>query len=271
MIQECYKMNEIYDIIIIIIATRKGGRGMLEIAICDDNINDLKHVEKMLQNFFVEQKIDCNIRGFVSANELLSSMKKVDIGILDIVMEEHNGIDLGRSLKERFPDIRLIYTTSYEQYVMQAINDVHAHSYLCKPLNSVQMQKQILDLLRGFSKSKPEKEFYKVIDSNHKEYAVVKLKLEDILYFEYIKRQRKVDIVLENERYEYECAFENIVEEFEPYDFIVNCRGNLVNLSHVVKIKGYTVFLDNGTELAISQRRIADFRNHLNDFLQRNS
>ncbi len=244
---------------------------MLEIAICDDNIDDLNNTKMLLQAIFSEQKLEYELRTFVSANELLSNTLKIDIGILDIVMDDHNGIELGRKLKEKFPNIILIYTTSYEQYVIQAINNAHAYSYLCKPLNSDDMRTQIIDLLNGFSKKKTEKEFYKVIDSKRKEHAVIRLKLEDIIYFEYIKRERRIAIVLENEIYEYECAFESIVEEFEKFDFAVNCRGNLVNLRHVVKIKGYTVFLDNGNELAISQRRIADFRVILNNFLQINS
>ena len=244
---------------------------MLKIAICDDNIEDLNHTKKLLQDIFSEQKLEYELRTFASANELLNNTLKIDIGILDIVMDEQNGIELGRKLKEKFPNIILIYTTSYEQYVLQAINNVHAHSYLCKPLNSDDMRTQIIDLLSEFSKKKTEKEFYKVIDSKRKEHAVKRLKLEDIIYFEYIKRKRRIAIVLENEIYEYECAFESIVKEFEKLDFAVNCRGNLVNLRHVVKIKGYKVFLDNGKELAISQRRIADFRMILNNFLQINS
>ncbi len=37
---------------------------MFEIAICDDNVNDLHNTEKILQGFLSEQKIDCNVRGF---------------------------------------------------------------------------------------------------------------------------------------------------------------------------------------------------------------
>ena len=33
--------------------------------------------------------------------------------ILDISMEELNGIKLGRKLKEKFPDVKLVYITSY--------------------------------------------------------------------------------------------------------------------------------------------------------------
>ena len=208
---------------------------------------------------------------FLSANEMLNDIRKIDIGILDIAMNELNGIKLGRKLKEKFPNVKLIYITSYEEYCMQAINDVHAFSFLCKPLDSCKMQKQIIEVLNGIPNNIIEKEFYKVTDSKQREYASIKLKLEDILYFEYIKRQRKAEIVLTDETYECECVFEKLVEELQQYDFVVNCRGNLVNLSHIEKIKGFSIFLDNGKELQIAQKRIVDFRTKMNEFLQRNS
>lgn len=249
----------------------KEGKLMIEIAVCDDNKNDLHNVTEILHDIFSQKNIDCNIESFLSANELLCNTKKIDIGILDIVMDERNGIDLGRKLKAKFPEICLIYTTSYKQYVMQAINSVHAYSYLCKPIDNSKIRMQIDELVSRLSNKILEKDFHNVIDSQHKNYASVTLKLKEIVYFEYIKRQRKVAIILKNEIYEYNCSFEHIVDEFQKYDFAVNCRGTLVNLRHVVKIKGYTVYLDNETQLPISQRRVADFRKNLNDFLQRNS
>ena len=71
--------------------------------------------------------------------------------------------------------------------------------------------------------------------------------------------------------YEYDCIFEKLVEELKPYDFVVNCRGNLVNLRHIEKIKGFNIYLDNGKELQIAQKRSSDFREEVNKFLQRNS
>ena len=80
------------------------------------------------------------------------------------------------------------------------------------------------------------------------------------------KRQALSDIT-----YEYDCIFEKLVEELKPYDFVVNCRGNLVNLRHIEKIKGFNIYLDNGKELQIAQKRSSDFREEVNKFLQRNS
>lgn len=244
---------------------------MIEIAVCDDDANDLDFAVSILHEIFTAQNIGYNIKTFLSANEMLNNIRKIDIGILDIAMNELNGIKLGRKLKEKFPNIKLIYITSYEEYCMQAINDVHAFSFLCKPLDNCTMQKQIIEVLNSIPNNVIEKEFYKVTDSKQKEYASIKLKLEDILYFEYIKRQRRAAIVLEDETYECECVFEKLVEELKQYDFVVNCRGNLVNLSHIEKIKGFSIFLDNGKELQIAQKRIVDFRSSMNEFLQRNS
>ena len=70
----------------------------------------------------------------------LDVYKRQDIGILDISMEELGGITLGRKLKEKNHDIKIIYITSYEEYMAQAINKVHAFSFLCKPINEEEMK-----------------------------------------------------------------------------------------------------------------------------------
>lgn len=207
---------------------------MIEVAVCDDDANDLNHAVEVLHDILTKQNIRYHLKPFQSANEMLESIRKIDIGVLDIAMKSFNGIELGKKMKEKFPDVKLIYITGYEEYCMQAVNDAHAFSFLCKPLDNHKMQKQIVEALRGISNTVNEKEFYKVTDSHNKEHATLKLKLDDILYIEYIKRQRRAAIVLEGERYECDCVFEKLAEELDQYDFAVNSRGSLVNLGHKV-------------------------------------
>ena len=177
---------------------------MIEIVVCDDNIEDLNHVTDLLNNIFENKSILFNIRVYLSAGEMLDAVQKIDIGILDIAMKEYNGIEVGRKIREKFPNVKLIYTTGFEEYCMQAINEVHAFSFLCKPLDGHKLQVQIKELLDNFSDSVVEKEFYKVTDSRNKEYSTMRFNLKDILYFEYIKRQRRASIVLLDEIYECE-------------------------------------------------------------------
>ena len=119
---------------------------MLEIAVCDDDMADLERAVTMLHKIFTSQQIAYHIEQFVSANQMLENISNIDIGILDISMEELNGIKLGRTLKEKFPDVKLVYITSYEEYCMQVINEVHAFSFLCKPLEYDKLETQMLEL-----------------------------------------------------------------------------------------------------------------------------
>ena len=129
---------------------------MLEIAVCDDDIADLVCAVNMLHKIFTSQKIAYHIEKFMSANQMLENISRIDIGILDISMEELNGIKLGRKLKEKFPDVKLVYITSYEEYCMQVINEVHAFSFLCKPLEYDKLELQILELLNQLPDSAVE-------------------------------------------------------------------------------------------------------------------
>ena len=129
---------------------------MLEIAVCDDDIADLECAVNMLHKIFTSQKIAYHIEQFASANQMLENISNIDIGILDISMEELNGIKLGRKLKEKFPDVKLVYITSYEEYCMQVINEVHVFSFLCKPLEYDKLELQILELLNQLPDSAVE-------------------------------------------------------------------------------------------------------------------
>ena len=129
---------------------------MLEIAVCDDDIADLECAVNMLHKIFTSQKSAYHIEKFMSANQMLENISRIDIGILDISMEELNGIKLGRKLKEKFPDVKLVYITSYEEYCMQVINEVHAFSFLCKPLEYDKLELQILELLNQLPDSAVE-------------------------------------------------------------------------------------------------------------------
>ena len=212
--------------------------GLLEVVICDDDKEDLDKATLMLDKILSEYQVQYQIRSFLSANELLNSNDKIDIGILDISMEELGGITLGRKLKEKNHDIKIIYISSYEEYMAQAINKVHAFSFLCKPINEEEMKTQIMEILGQEKYPEIEKEFEILDESGTK-------------------------------AYECECTFENLVEELHPCDFAVNHRGCLINVRHIEKIQGFHIYLDNGKELSLAQKRSSDFREEMNKFLQK--
>ena len=243
----------------------------IDIAICDDDSEDLQKAADLVRDILAEYEDLYNLQTFYSAADLLNKVEKVDIAILDISMEKMNGIDLGMELKIRFPEVMIIYITNFEQYCMQAVNQVHAYSFLCKPLEKQEVRNQIEGLIKKIKQSdeRMEKIFYKVSDDQGKEYPFIKLELRDIIFFEYVKAKRRIAIVLKETVYEYSYVMEKLVDELKDYGFVVNCRGSLVNLRHISKIKGYNIYMDNGQILALSQKRVAQFKEEMNEFIHR--
>ena len=56
---------------------------------------------------------------------------------------------------------------------MRVINEVHAFSFLCKPLEYDKLEMQMWELLDQLPDTGVEKDFYKVTDSNGKEYLSI--------------------------------------------------------------------------------------------------
>ena len=158
---------------------RKKVSAMLEIVVCDDDIADLECAVTMLHKIFTSQKIAYHIEQFASANQMLENISNIDIGILDISMEELNGIKLGRKLRKKFPDVKLVYITSYEEYCMQVITKfTHFHFYVSH-WNMINWKRRCWNCWIN-CRIPEQKGFYKVTDSNGKEYLSIKLKLRDI-------------------------------------------------------------------------------------------
>lgn len=67
---------------------------------------------------------------------------KVDLAVLDIEMPEIGGIELGRQLKKMDQNIRLIYTTGYGDYALEAF-EIDAIGYLVKPYGYEELKKEI--------------------------------------------------------------------------------------------------------------------------------
>ncbi|NBJ95713.1 LytTR family transcriptional regulator DNA-binding domain-containing protein, partial [Parablautia muri] len=74
-------------------------------------------------------------------------------------------------------------------------------------------------------------------------------------------------VLSENMVYEYPDAISGLEERMQPYGFETSCRGILVNLKNVAKKKGDEVALKNGMSVPLSQKRVAQFKERLNEYI----
>lgn len=246
---------------------------MLEIIVCDNEQVELNHTVNILHSIFREIHICYHLNVFHSAVDVLEAVIPADIAVLDIPMHGFNGIDLGKALKNQFPDIKLIYLTNYIQYCIQAVNETHPFSYLHKPVEKEILKNQIINLVKEIDRTDEmyHRIFYKVQNEQGNEIEGLKLNLKQILYFESVKRERRIMIVMADRIYKFPYIMEELARELKGYGFIVNCRGQLVNLAHIVRVKNYRIYLDTGSVLSLSQKRVTEFKTELNDFYTKTS
>lgn len=252
----------------------KKEESMLNISICDDEIYEIKKIHKMVDNFMISNMIKYHITIFTSGEDLMKSKEMFDLVFLDISMGEMDGLQAGMKLYQKNLKIRIIYVTNFNQFLNEAINFAHAFAYLSKPIEEEQVSKQLSELVKIIGidkKSEAEIEFRKVIEigGEGKEHIFIKVPVSSIVYYEYVKSNRKVKVYMENKIYEFVGTMTEIEQKMKIYEFGVCCRGFLVNLSHVKKAKGKKVYLNTGSELPLSQKRAITFKNQLSDFVHR--
>lgn len=244
---------------------------MFNIAICDNNRKDSVIIEKIVNNYMIIKFIPYQVYIFKSGEELLNFHDKLDLVFLDIAMDGINGIQAGKKLHCINRNIKIIYTTNYKQYCIQAMNKVHAFAYLEKPVKKSKAEEQLDEIIQYIQDEHEKVEIinFEIIEITKEakiEYKIKNFKVNDILYFEYINR--KIKIKLENEEYFFIDKMKYLAAKMQEHNFETCHQCYLVNLRRIKKIKGYEVFLDNNEKLPVSQKKSADFRKRLNKFIQ---
>ena len=102
----------------------------MNIIICDDDRIQVKQIEQ-----FLSTREGYTIFAFHSGAELLKyGQPTCEIAILDVKLQDTLGTRLAEMLRERYPEIDIIFISSYPQYVTSAFH-VKASQFLIKPIN----------------------------------------------------------------------------------------------------------------------------------------
>ena len=116
---------------------------MLEITICDDDINELKKTNKLCQ-IYKEKHADTDIRiksvsSPVALTQSIIQGDGSDIYLLDIYMPEVMGTELAKFLKKNNEGCQIIFLTTSTTHAVEAFS-LHAAHYLVKPYSQEQLE-----------------------------------------------------------------------------------------------------------------------------------
>lgn len=190
-----------------------------------------------------------------------------DVILLDIQMDQMDGIELARKIRMSDTQVILAFLTNSTEYVFQGY-EVLAARYLMKPLQADKVF-GLLDFVAG--KMNVQKQ-YMICNGTD---GMERLAVEDILYIEaeghyvtfVLKTGIKSDGTLQTRRLKTKTSFSAVREQLadtnedgenepvENWRFITIHRSYMVNLRYVDRIGKNACILDNGDEIPISRMR----------------
>ncbi len=223
---------------------------MLNIAVCDDDIQATGRMERMIQEIAKQNFVDIDIDVFWSGENLVDAVVEgicYDIIYLDIEMDKEDGISAAKRIRTYDKNVLIIYVTSHENYMKESF-EVRPFQFLVKPVSGKQMETCFKAAYEDINSG----DFYFRYNFQRINY---KVPIRDILYFK--SNKRKVFIVTEKENSELYGKLNEIEGSLKSskVSFLRVHQSFLVNYNHIKGLAYNLVIMDNGKHIPISEDR----------------
>ena len=215
---------------------------MLHFVICDDNLNILDKLEKMLENIFTKNNFEAKV-SFKSDNseDILDYIKRnpSDVFLLDINLKSSKtGLELAEEIRKVKKNSYLIFTTGHLEYAMVAYK-YKTFDYIAKPITYDRLEDTVVRLfedVNGLNKR------YLRIDNKNT--------LIDESEIQYVKRDgMKLVFHTPSRDYDTYSSF-NKFQDRLPKTYIrchKSCIANINQIKDIEPVSGTITFRDGST------------------------
>ena len=219
---------------------------MYKVAICEDNKEQQKHTKELIEKLEIPDIHEIEI--FDSGEKLVQAYKmgnQYSIILLDMKMDELNGIETGEIIQRYDKNVIIIIVTSILEYAVDGYS-INAFDFVLKPIDEMKFQKILYKAIKQLKES--INRVYKISKRDKTEL----LKLSEIIYFESDRKKVKIHclnrIVFNNE------SISEVEESIEKYNFMRISRFYLINLTFIKEIRSNDIVLNNGEILRYSSK-----------------
>lgn len=219
----------------------------MNIGICDDQKEYRTELKNCCKRYFEEKAIAYSLYEYCSGEEFAASYtNELDILLLDIEMEEINGINVKDSLQKQKKDIKILFVSSHEEMLPEAFGR-EVYGFLVKPIQyekfAVKMDAMIEDIT--------DQGRFVLLEENG---DIERIYVQDIFY---IKAHGKYTEIYVRDSGGYVFSSKSIqdwAEELQIFGFGQCHRSYLVNYFNIRKIQS-DILLQDGTKIPMSRRK----------------
>ena len=187
----------------------------------------------------------------------LKDLLKYEFLFLDIKLENKNGIELGIQIKEEIPNLHIILTSAFKEYLENGYK-TKADRFFVKPIQEYLFKTEMKQLLLSYNKEEPV--FYDPKVSNFR------IPYKTIVYIEYIDRYTYIHLsnhkILKTKYKMYEW-----LEILKNLYFVQSYKSILINLNYVNEIKKKDIVLEDRSILPLSKHFHKSFEQKWVDFI----
>ncbi|MGN0973846.1 MAG: LytR/AlgR family response regulator transcription factor [Bacilli bacterium] len=229
---------------------------MLNICLCDDDINVLNYYSKRINYLLDKNKYTFKIETFRSGESLIFELEdnpnRFNIVIIDIIMKNINGIETTKILRKCGYNGIIIFLTSSKEFALD--------SFMVEPFNYI---------LKNDSEDRFNKIFLKaahqIYNTSNKNIIIPYksqnkvINLDTIIYMESLNKK----IILHNifgELEEVNYVFKDMYEKVKEYGFIRCHKSYIVNVKYVHSFNKLECKLQKDITIPIGRKYSKDFK-----------
>lgn len=225
----------------------------MTVAVCDDNSNDRSAVRELLDSYAKTRDLTLEICEYESGMGLVEEMEKypaIDIILLDINMDDMDGLEAAKRIRRLFAEIPIILITAYMSYALDGYK-VRANRFLIKDDLAVTLADCMDDILEELKVRSRE------ITLDFDE-GTFRIRTDNIIFVETFGH--KLMFHLLEQSLSMNRSISDMENTLREYGFVRAHKSYLVNLHHVRRISNYTMKLATGDEVPVPRSRYAQVK-----------
>lgn len=237
--------------------------GLIEIALCDDNAEDIKAEKAFVERFASEHaEYSMRVSEFSSGAELLENIENngdFDLYILDVIMPEMSGMQLAETIRSRGDHAEIVFLTNSQDYAVDAFS-VYASGYLVKPVLEENFNRTMLRAVKKLVHEKSE-----VLTVRTKD-GIRRIPLQKIVMIESFNHLREITLLDETVLKTPATLSELFDQLKEHSNFYMPHRSYIANLDNSVGIVRYDLLMLGNRHIPISKIQFADVQDVVQDY-----
>ena len=225
---------------------------MIQIAICSQDQEEQARLAQLLFGWFQSAGVLLRLASFATADAFLQEYQPGDFGFifLDANLAPTSGLELARHIRKWADSCQIVFL-SQDGAAALSCYQVHPAGFFVKPV-AAEALSELLQWNRGL--------FLHDMDSITVVSARIhrKVLLADILYVTVSGRTSRIRLL--QEQVNTNCTLNQLADQLPPSRFFRCHRSYVVNGSHVRKLAGRTLELDNGEQIPVSEDKLHPVR-----------